>query len=363
MKECAAMGTKNIPINKGNYSLDTPEREALFEQYRAEGWNEEYRLYRECWTEYPKAQIVSEYPFLVDAELSSLCNLRCPMCYTITEEFKGKVKATLMDFGVFKKIVDEIRGKVPALRLSLRGEPTLHPWFIDCIRYAKERGIGEVSFLTNGSRLTGDYFEEIMKAGADWITISVDGMDEMYESIRKPLKFSETLRKLQDIKRIKGEAGHHKPVIKVQAIWPSIRENPGKYYNTIAPYVDVIAFNPLIDYLGNDDEIMYDDNFSCSQLYQRLVVGADGQAMMCSNDEEGTVIVGDANNESIHEIWQGDALNRIRDTHRQRDGFLKIPVCRKCYLPRLTEDGEIAQVNSRELIIRNYLNRKQNIGQ
>ena len=202
-----------------------------------------------------------------------------------------------------------------------------------------------------------------MEAGIDWITISVDGLDKMYESIRKPLKFSETLRKLQDIKRIKDEAGVHKPVIKVQAIWPSIKENPEKFYNTIAPYVDAIAFNPLIDYLGNDDEIIYEDNFSCCQLYQRLVVGADGRVMMCSNDEEGTVIVGDANGERIHEIWHGDALNRIRDTHRKKDGFLKIPVCGRCYLPRLTEDWDIAKVNGREFIIRNYVNRKQDIGQ
>ena len=355
--------SRNMPINKGNYTMETPEREALFEEYRGEGWETEYRHYRNNWSNYPQRQFVSEYPLLVDLELSTLCNLHCPMCYTITEEFKQKVNACLMDLGLFIRIVDEIAGKVPAIRLSLRGEPTIHPKFLKCIEYAKKKGVREVSSLTNGSRLSAEFFRKMMEAGIDWITISVDGLDDMYESIRKPLKFSETLRKLRDIKRIKDEAGVHKPVIKVQAIWPSIKENPEKFYNTIAPYVDAIAFNPLIDYLGNDDEIIYEDNFSCCQLYQRLVVGADGQAMMCSNDEEGTSIVGDANSASIHEIWHGDALSRIRATHRQQDGFLKIPVCGRCYLPRLTEDSEIAQVNNREFIIRNYVNRKQNIGQ
>lgn len=355
--------SRNMPINKGNYTMETPEREALFEEYRGEGWKMEYQRYRNNWSDYPQRQYVSEYPLLVDLELSTLCNLHCPMCYTITEEFKQKVNACLMDFGLFTSIVDEIAGKVPAIRLSLRGEPTIHPKFLECIEYAKRKGIQEVSTLTNGSRLSAGFFKKMLDAGMDWITISVDGLDEMYESIRKPLKFSEILEKLQDIKRIKKEQRVHKPVIKVQSIWPAIRENPEKFYNTIASYVDVIAFNPLIDYLGNDDGIMYEDNFSCCQLYQRLVVGADGQAMMCSNDEEGTVIVGDANSESIYEIWHGDALNRTRDIHRQQDGFLKIPVCVRCYLPRLTEDIEIAQVNGREFIIRNYVNRKQNIGQ
>lgn len=343
--------------------METPEREALFEKYRGEKWEDEYRSYRYNWSAYPQKQFISGYPLLVDLELSTLCNLHCPMCYTITEEFKQKVNACLMDLGLFKRIIDEIAGKVPAIRLSLRGEPTLHPKFLECIEYAKKKGVYEVSTLTNGSRLSVDFFRKMMDAGIDWITVSVDGLGDMYESIRKPLKFSETLHKLRDIKKIKDKAGAHKPVIRVQAIWPSIKENPERFYNIIAPYVDGIAFNPLIDYLGNDDEIIYEDNFSCCQLYQRLVVGADGKAMMCSNDEEGTLIIGDANSESIYEIWHGDALNRIREIHLLKNGFLQIPACRKCYLPRLTQDNETTQINGREFIIRNYVNRKQNIGQ
>lgn len=124
-----------------------------------------------------------------------MCNLKCPMCYTITDEFKEKVNAKLVDFELYKKIIDEISGKVPALRLSLRGESTLHPKFIECIKYAKDKGIKEISTLTNGSKLDLDFFEKIVNAGIDWITISVDGLNEEYEKIRKPLKFKDILEK------------------------------------------------------------------------------------------------------------------------------------------------------------------------
>jgi MoaA/NifB/PqqE/SkfB family radical SAM enzyme len=353
---------KQIPINKGNYSLDTPEREAIFERYRGEGWEEEYRLYRKRWTDYAENQTVAEYPLLVDAELASICNLKCPMCYTITDEFRKKVNVTLMDFELYKTIIDEISGKVPALRLSLRGEPSLHPRFVECIQYAKDKGIKEVSFLTNGSRLSEDFILKIMDAGADWITLSVDGLDEVYERIRKPLKFRETLQKLIDIKKIKDKLDRHKPVIKIQSVWPAIRNNAERFYNTLEPYTDLLAFNPLIDYLGNDTDIIYTDNFSCPQHYQRLVVGADGLAMMCSNDEEGTEIVGDANKESIYDIWHGGKFNALREQHKKENGFRDIPVCTRCYLPRMTEDTEKASVNSREFIIKNYVNRRQEVG-
>ena len=125
---------------------------------------------------------------------------------------------------------------------------------------------------------------------------------------------------------------------------------------------DLVSFNPLIDYLRNDDEIVYEDNFSCPQLYQRLVVGSDGKVMMCSNDEDGQHIVGDAYKESIYEIWHGPALKKVRETHRNEKGFLKYAACKSCYYPRKMAVSEIAQVDGREIQIENYINRSQKIG-
>jgi len=354
--------TKNVPINKGNYDMETDERLEQFEKNKALGWEEEYAEYRKNWKEFPSKQYVSEYPLLVDIELSSLCNLRCPMCFTNTEEFKNCVKTQLMDMELFRKIVDEIAGKVPAVRLSLRGESTLHPEFISCIRYCKMKGIKEVSFLTNCARLDADFFIQIAEAGADWITISVDGIGEEYEKVRKPLKFEDTLQKIKDIHAIKLERGWKRPVIKVQGVWPAIRRNPSEYYNTFAPYVDLVAFNPLIDYLRKDDSIVYAENFLCPQLYQRVLIGSDGKALLCSNDEAGKCIVGNAYTESIYDIWHGKRITEIRDLH-MHGKFKENEICTKCYLPRATEESEHAFVNDREIIIKNYVNRVQVIGE
>lgn len=355
------MNERYVPINKGNYSMDTSEREELFEKNRGFGWEREYQSYRNDWTSLAKSQVVSEYPLLVDIELSSICNLTCPMCYTITDEFKELVNTKRMEFDLYKRIIDEIGGKVPAIRLSLRGEATLHTKFAECIAYAKERGIKEVSALTHGGKLTLPYFEKIARAGIDWITISVDGVGETYESIRKPLKFDELLEKIKAIKKYKDEHNLRRPVIKVQGIWPAIRENPQLYYDTFAPYVDLVAFNPLIDYLGNDGHIEYLENFTCPQQYQRLVIGADGLVMKCSNDEENREVIGDINKQSVHEVWHGEAMQKVRDQHQRARGFMESPVCRKCYLPRKTQDEE-AQVGARTFTVRNYVHRIQVVG-
>ena len=59
-----------------------------------------------------------------------------------------------------------------------------------------------------------------------------------------------------------------KPVIKIQGIWPAIRENPELYYNTFAPITDLVAFNPLIDYLRKDElsQVIYEEIFLSTTL-------------------------------------------------------------------------------------------------
>lgn len=355
--------SEKTPINKGNFDdLESLERKQRFEQYRGEGWEEEYREYRDNWTKYAKEQFVAEWPLLVDIELSTICNLKCPMCYTLTEDFKSKVPTKLMDEALYKSIIDEIAGNVPAIRLSLRGEPTLHPRFIEFIKYAKDKGIKEVSFLTNGSKLDDEYIEKIILAGADWITVSIDGVDEQYEAIRYPMKFSGILNSMKRFKEIKDRIGVHKPVIKIQGIWPAVRRNVKKYYDTFEPYVDLIAFNTLIDYLKNDENIIYEDEFSCPMIYQRIVVASDGMVLSCSMDESNSFVVGDRNCESIHEIWHGKKFNEIREAHKTAQGFMCYSKCRECEQPRKLEEVERVKLYDREIVIRNYIGRTQEIG-
>lgn len=353
---------KQVPINKGNYSMETEEREQRFEQYRAEGWENEYKEYRANWVKYAKEQIVSEWPTSVDIETSSACNLKCPMCFTVTEEFKKTVRTKLMESSLYYRIIDEIAGHVPALRLSFRGESTLHPELINFIRYAKKKGIGEVSFLTNGSNLTDEYIRKLIEAGADWITVSIDGIGEVYESIRKPLKFEDTFQKIKRFSEIKKEMGVHRPVIKIQGIWPAVKQNLEEYYNIFEPITDLIAFNPLIDCLDKDTNIVVDDNFACPQIYQRIFIASDGQALMCANDETNMNVVGNLNKETVYEVWHGVKLQKVRETQKREKGFLEIPVCRKCHLPRITEE-ETAYLNGRKIIVKNYVGRSQVTGE
>lgn len=355
------IGDAFTPINKGQFSLETPERAAEFERKRGFGVEVDYRENRRLWAALPSAAIVSDYPLHVDVELAAICNLQCPMCYTITPEFKEKVNAKLMDFDLFRRIIDECAaGGVYSIRLSFRGESFLHKRIVDCIRYAKQKGIKEVSTLTNGLKLDEKMFREIMEAGIDWITISFDGLGETYEKIRRPAKYERAVEKIANYAKIKREAGRVKPVIKVQSILPAIAEDPKAYYDVFSEITDMVSANPLIDFMQSKASLPKIPNFSCPQIYQRLVVGADGLCMMCSNDEEGTNIVGDANKQSIHEIWHGPEMSKVRDIHRRFQGCREIHACAQCYLPLQTYEEGVA-VGERSVTAEKYVSGKQKV--
>lgn len=350
-----------IPINKGQFSLETPERVAQFEANRGYGVEEGYKENRKLWTEYAKKQHVSEYPLHVDIELASVCNLHCPMCYTISPEFKKKVNTKLMDYELFTKLVDECAaGGVYSIRLSFRGESFLHKRIVDCVRYAKQKGIKEVSTLTNGLRLDEEMFRQMMEAGIDWITISFDGLGETYEQIRRPAKYDAAVEKIANYARIKKEAGRVKPVIKIQSILPAIEQDPQAFYDVFAPITDMVSANPLIDFMQSKRDMPKIRNFSCPQIYQRLVVGADGLCMMCANDEEGRIIVGDANHQSIHEIWHGTEMMRVREIHKRCAGAAELDACAECYLPLETYEAEVS-VGERTVTAEKYLSGTQKV--
>lgn len=338
-----------MQINKGQFRISSWIEHLRFSKRRGHGHLLAYMANRFRWHIYPRLRYAESFPNHVDIETSSACDMRCPMCYTVTPEFKKLVKPKLMDFELFKKIVDECAANgVYSIRVSLRGEPFLHPRIVDMIRYAKESGIPEVASLTNMLKLTPERFAELVDIGMDWLTVSFDGMGETYDRIRKPAKFDEAVEKLREFKRIKERKGSVKPVVKIQSVWTYIQDDPQAFYDLFGPIVDEVASNPEIDFNVDESQIEYLEDFTCPTLWQRLVIGADGRVLMCINDEYTKHSIGDLNEQSIRQVWNGKALAAVREIHRRGAGYKELEPCKTCLYPRKTKIS-VANVDGRKL--------------
>jgi len=323
-----------------------------------------YLLNRWQWHNFPRLHYVSKFPIHLDIETSALCNMQCPMCFTVTDDFKRKVDRGFMDFSLFKRIIDEAaRYKLYSIRISHRGEPFINPEIVDFISYAKKAGVKEVSSLSNILALTPELFEKSMKAGLDWLTISFDGMGETYEKIRRPAVFEESVQKIKEYKRIKEAAKSSKPVIKIQSVWPAIKDCAQEYIELFDPYVDAIASNPLIDYLHNDElaNIEYWGEFDCPVPYQRLTILFDGLVPYCHNDEFNTFILGDLKLNTVYDIWNGANLAKVRQSHREHKGVELLTACKRCFLPRKVEPV-VEDLGRKKVIIEKYTKRIEEIG-
>ena len=350
-------------INKNVLYLSSKLDFFKFNLKRGKGHLFSYLMDRFRWNFYPRIRHVSTFPTHIDLELSSACNLNCPMCYTTTDEFKKNVERTSMQFDLFKKVVDECTKYKShySIRLSWRGEPFLNPKAFEMIEYAKKKGIKEVSTLTHGGFLDPDKFEKLIDLGLDWLTISTDGVGEQYEKIRAPLNFDEHLKKIKEYKAIKKRRNTTKPIIKIQGVWPAVEKSPDEYYNTFAPLADQVVASPLIDYLRMDTEREYIKDFVCPVLYERLTIGSDGKAYLCYNDEMSSTVVGDINSEKVFDVWHGDKLEKAREIHLKHMGVTELAPCKFCMYPRATKK-EKKSVNKKNINVENYTNRPQKIG-
>lgn len=318
--------------NKGHYSLDTVERENEYERRRGHGWEDEYRWYRSEWVRRPQERDPGPWPLNIDLEISTLCNLNCPMCYRASETFKQKVKPGFMSLRLIKKIIDEMADHVPALRLLAAGESIIHPDFLEIVKYAKENGVKEVSIVTNGAALTRDFIRQLVEVDIDWISVSIDGLDKTYEEIRFPLKFGDTYQKLADLMYYRDKLNKQRPVIKVQSIWPAIENCYEEWLQVLTPVTDLLAFHSYTDYTKTPANFVYDNSFACPDLYQRIYIAIDGKANACCGDIYCQLEVGDITKNSIKEIWNGEKVNKIRRLHESPGGFLQLPVCAQCHV-------------------------------
>ncbi len=118
-------------------------------------------------------------------ELTSSCNLSCPMCYAESGAHGHHLTLEQCKAAIDRLV--EVEGRPEVLQLS-GGEPTIHPQFREVLAYALEQPIDYVMINTNGVRFAHD--PELVQFVADRrdrveIYFQFDGLnDGVYEALR-----------------------------------------------------------------------------------------------------------------------------------------------------------------------------------
>ncbi len=135
-------------------------------------------------------------------EMTSSCNLRCPMCYA-----SSGPGGTHLSYEECVRSIDrlvEVEGRAEVLQLS-GGEPTIHPEFLRVLEYAAAQPIDVVMINTNGVRLAHDpaLVDGIARLGARVeVYFQFDGFDNLGSEILRGEPLVETkLRAIEALGR------------------------------------------------------------------------------------------------------------------------------------------------------------------
>ena len=288
-----------------------------------------YAINRLQWHWYPRLFHVRRYPIHIDMELSSRCQLKCPMCF---RQHRQVEKQGDMDFDLFRKIIDEISGRVYSIKFTGRGEPLMNRQVTRYFDYLAGKKFGEVAMITNGLRMTEDIMISLIDNGFDFISFSIDGLADKYQTIRRPGKYEDIKAAVAKLHRLRTSRGHRKPLIRAQSVMLDPQEQE-EYLRQWAPITDDIYFLHFKDYSVQADNRQM-ERYTCPLPFQRMMIHYDGIVPMCINDEYEHTVMGDLNTQTVREVWVGQAWRRARRLHREGLRTDEYENCRLCALTR-----------------------------
>lgn len=265
---------------------------------------------------------ISKIPNHLYIEPTNQCNLKCVMCpYKMQER-----KKSFMDMDLYRKIIDDAANLgIPWIHLWKFGEPLLHPQIFEMVRYAKEKGIGQVGITTNGVLLDG---KKVLESGMDFINFSVDSLNpRTYKKIRGT-ELSPILKNIQLLLEKRGL--ERKPRITVLVTDTPINHNEiSDIRNYWEELVDEVIIIKCTNYKGIPEiprkQIM---KHACNEPFNRMVVLSNGDVGCCCPDYDGKLVVGNMHEENISEVWNGKRLNEVRKMHIHHN--FNISPCNEC---------------------------------
>tara|TARA_B100001059_G_C17832141_1_gene585396 strand:- start:3309 stop:4475 length:1167 start_codon:yes stop_codon:yes gene_type:complete len=275
-----------------------------------------------------------DYPLYLLIEPVSTCNLRCPFCFQTDKTFTKKPYMGVMDFELFKKVVDEANDiGVRAITLGSRGEPTLHKKFAEMVEYiSSKENIYELKINTNATFLNDKISKTVLKNNVNQIIISADHyIREDYERLRLGAIFDNVVDNVDKLYNLrKTEFPNSITEIRISGVDNEKNLDREKFSEFWLKRSDhVVAQLPLERWNTYENEIIDSLVEPCEYLWDRMYVWFDGKVNPCDADYKSYLSYGNVKEKSIYEIWNGDFISKIRQDHLNGKRN-EINPCNKC---------------------------------
>ena len=290
-------------------------------------------------------------PIIYNIETTNACNMRCKMCPRTTkmtrkietiekdvfidivnqikphskEDWEKWEKFILENYGVAKDEMSEnnfflyIIPKV--IQLHGYGDPLLDKNLHEYIKVLTDNGI-ESYFSCNPANIDLVQTKLMLASGLSYIKYSIESVDdEKFKSIRgNASDFTKSFQDIKEVLKMKEENNY-----KTSIIITMLDLNRTGQIEEYKKLVKIFEGLDVYIYLKSEDQQWYRQDYHgtqsvhwsefCKHPWMSMTIKSNGEVAMCMEDYNNEIILGDANNESLYDIWNGEKYATFRKDH------------------------------------------------
>ncbi|OGD53074.1 hypothetical protein A3J78_01420 [Candidatus Beckwithbacteria bacterium RBG_13_35_6] len=295
-------------------------------------------------------------PLEIGIELTNKCNLNCIMC-PHQEMIKLNLRPLgVMEFSLFKKIIDEISSFAELVYLHGLGEPLLHPHIFKFINYAKSKDL-RVGISTNATLLNKDKSKKLLKTNLDYLIFALDGATKKtYELIRVGSSFVKVETNIKTFLKLKNKS-KNKPFVVMQFITMPENEKEAKPFfkkwRNIRG-VDAVRIKAKIALKTDEKRVKDRATPYCFHIFRQLNIFYNGTVMACCEDVHAQYPLGNAAKHSLKDIWNNKSMQYLRQINfkGQRE---KVSICQNCSYPQPSKMQSIGTLLLDHLTVKKIL--------
>lgn len=279
-------------------------------------------------------------------EVCGACNYKCVFCPHSFDGGRERPFRKMMNYQMFCNTLDQLMdSEVEEIYLEGSGEPFMNKKLHDFVQAGTDRGF-KMSFITNGSKMTGDAMKKVVDAGLHFARVSVTGYNKQtyHEQMSEDNFYLVMHNALETIEYIE-ESGSNAKI----GSYSLILDNDNVDYEVEQYRTNWIDHVPGIqasiwkmhNWAGQLDGVDWRvgrKKRSCGRPFSPdLIVraggidGMEGAVVPCCMvlGQDSKAVLGHLSHQTIEDIWYGEEYNKLRKAHELHE-FDSIDYCKNC---------------------------------
>ena len=293
--------------------------------------------------------INSKFPKIIEIQTQSFCNGGCVVC-----PYKSlNIKPTRMDDKTLYRLLDEIKyhkDHIDRIIPYLNNEPSFDNRMISILRFLRDNNIF-IEISTNISNWKTEDLKTIVDENLiQDFRISFFGHNKkLYKELMTGLDFEKNKDKVKYLLDYNKKNNNKIDIEIIVVLLPTLDAKKIKIG------LDKIFDKPKVHFFGFLDrcgkveimknELAINDSMevigcSLNRPYERCCIYANGDVVLCSQDWEHEVVIGNINNNSIEDVWNSKKAKQIRRIVLGKEKCSKDFLCTRCKLAILKSNNK-----------------------